>query len=567
MQFIKEMIRDFRVVPSKKLLTLAMFFSCILGYVVMAFFPYFASEIIKYATQNLPSLAFQATLFLGISYIVYEIIFYFNYLFYSKLQYYYTSALYQKLFHKIKSSSRHFSKGVDKGKVLTLVGDDIPSFCLLLDSVCVFLSTIFMVILVFILVMRVHIIFGLVLLVSSILYILFVTYTTKQYTKYVKIQKMHHDKTNDVYIEELKALKEIKTLPIQKQLQRKLTTILNRYTKATFKKTKYQIHNENTSTIFPQYTKVLLYIILLLFMMYFNAKIELVILIIGYYDQLIESLTEMLTAYQEIKEYSISVERVSEVLTFQDDIGALFGNYEGNEIYGAITFDRVSYQYNSRTILDQISFSVKPNTLNVIVGESGSGKTTIFDLLLRFYPLDNGKIYLDSRNIYDYSSDIYASNITVVKQNPYFYNMSIYQNLRLVNGNRKEQIQACQEVGIHEFIMSLEKNYKTILHQNARNLSGGQKQLLAIARALLTNAEILLMDDVTASLDPKTTSQIVSLLKCLKEDHTLLVVTNRDDLIKVADQIIYLEKGQATCYHSQREWLEFQEAKREGEAR
>ena len=79
MQFIKEMIRDFRVVPSKKLLTLAMFFSCILGYVVMAFFPYFASEIIKYATQNLPSLAFQATLFLGISYIVYEIIFYFNY--------------------------------------------------------------------------------------------------------------------------------------------------------------------------------------------------------------------------------------------------------------------------------------------------------------------------------------------------------------------------------------------------------------------------------------------------------------------------------------------------------
>ena len=115
MQFIKEMIRDFRVVPSKKLLTLAMFFSCILGYVVMAFFPYFASEIIKYATQNLPSLAFQATLFLGISYIVYEIIFYFNYLFYSKLQYYYTSALYQKLFHKIKSSSRFFSKGVAKG--------------------------------------------------------------------------------------------------------------------------------------------------------------------------------------------------------------------------------------------------------------------------------------------------------------------------------------------------------------------------------------------------------------------------------------------------------------------
>ena len=346
MQFIKEMICDFQVVPAKKLLTLAMLFSCVLGYAVMALFPYFASEIIKYATQNISSLAYQATLFLGISYVVYEIIFYFNYLFYSKLQYYYTSALYQKLFYKIKKSSRHFSKGVDKGKVLTLVGDDIPSFCLLLDSVCVFLSTIFMVILVFFLVVRAHFIFGLIILVSSILYILFVTYTTKQFTKYVKIQKMHHDKTNDVYIEELKALKEIKTLPIQKQLQKKLKTILNRYTKAYYKKRRYYVHNENTSTLFPQYTKVLLYIILLLFMMYFNTKIELVILVIGYYDQLIESLTEMLTAYQEIKEYSISVERVSEVLNFQDDIGTLFGNYEGNEIYGAITFDRVSYQYN-----------------------------------------------------------------------------------------------------------------------------------------------------------------------------------------------------------------------------
>ena len=289
-------------------------------------------------------------------------------------------------------------------------------------------------------------------------------------------------------------------------------------------------------------------------MAYFNAQIGLVILIIGYYDQLIECLSELLTSYQEIKEYSISVDRVYDTLNYDDHISFLFGQYSEEEVYGSIDFRRVSYLYNSRYVLDQVSFSIRPNTLNVIVGESGSGKTTLFDLLLRFYPVSEGKIYLDGRDIYDYSSNIYASNITMVKQNPFFYNMSIYQNLRLVNSSKKRQIAACKEVGIHDFIMSLKKNYSTVLRQNARNLSGGQKQLLAIARALLTDAEILLMDDITASLDPKTTIHIVSLLKRLKEDHTILVITNREDLIRAADQIIYLKDGVASCYKNMADW-------------
>ena len=388
----------------------------------------------------------------------------------------------------------------------------------------------------------------------KIIVVLFIIYTTKRYTMYFAEQKRHHDVTNGIYVEELNALKEIKTLPIKERLERKLKTVLNRYTRAYYRKRKYLVRNKNTSNLFPQYTKVILYLILLVFMAYFNAQIGLVILIIGYYDQLIECLSELLTSYQEIKEYSISVDRVYDTLNYDDQISSLFGQYSEEEVYGSIDFRRVSYLYNSRYVLDQVSFSIRPNTLNVIVGESGSGKTTLFDLLLRFYPVSEGKIYLDGRDIYDYSSNIYASNITMVKQNPFFYNMSIYQNLRLVNSSKKRQIAACKEVGIHDFIMSLKKNYSTVLRQNARNLSGGQKQLLAIARALLTDAEILLMDDITASLDPKTTIHIVALLKRLKEDHTILVITNREDLIRAADQIIYLKDGVASCYKNMADW-------------
>ena len=549
MKYLKEVYNDFKVVPFKKFLTFLFFLTCILGYIIMATFPYFASQIIKYATE-LNETAYTYTLYLTIAYIIYEVIWYFNYYIYSLLQTYYSDTIHKKLFNKICTSSRKISKTLDNGKMLSLVGDDIPSFCYMLDSITVYLSTIFMIILTVSLIFRAHFIFAIITVISLVIYLVFMTKTMNKFSKYLKEQKKHNDTINSTYVEELNALKEIKTLPIKDNLLRKLETKLKRYSRSYFKKRKYFARNENTSTLIPQYTKVILYLVLLIFMVKLNATIDLVILIIGYYDQLIENLTELVGSYREIKEYHVSVKRVNEALTYEDDLSNLFGKYENDEIYGSIVFKNVSYKYNSKYILDNLNLEIKPNTLNVIIGPSGSGKTTLFDLLLRFYKIDSGEIFLDGVNIYEYSDSIYASNITLVKQNPFIYNMSIRENLRLVNSNKKRGEEAIKEVGLHEFIMSLPKGYSTVLTQNATNISGGQKQLLSIARSLLTDAEILLMDDITASLDPKTTNQIIDLLVRLKEDHTILVITNREDLITKADKIIYLNKGKAKSYKS-----------------
>lgn len=555
MKYLKEVYNDFKVVPFKKFMTFLFFFTCILGYVIMVTFPYFASQIIKYATVG-NTLAYTYTFYLAVAYIVYEIIWYFNYYIYSFLQTYYSNIIHKKLFNKICTSSRKISKTLDNGKMLSLVGDDIPSFCYLLDSITVYISTIFMIILTIILILKAHFIFAIITVISLIIYIMFMTKNMDKYSKYLKEQKKHNDTINSIYVEELNALKEIKTLPIKDNLYKKLQTKLNRYTKAYFKKRRYFVRNENTSTLIPQYTKFILYLFLLIFMVKFNATIDLVILIIGYYDQLIENLTELVGSYREIKEYHISVKRVNEALTYEDDLSNLFGKYENDEIYGSIVFKNASYKYNSKYILDNINLEIKPNTLNVFIGPSGSGKTTLLDLLLRFYKVNSGEIFLDSVNIYEYSDSIYASNITLVKQNPFIYNMSIRDNLRLVNSNKKRQEEAIKEVGLHEYIMSLPKGYSTVLTGNASNLSGGQKQLLSIARSLLTDAEILLMDDITASLDPKTTNEIIDLLVRLKEDHTILVITNREDLINRADKIFYLNKGKVKSYKSLEELKE-----------
>lgn len=550
MKFIKKIRQMFKLIPTKKLLLLSFLTSSILGYIIMAYFPYATSQIIKYATASSVTEAFKYAIFLGLSYIIYEIVWYINYYVYSKLQTYYCDTIHNKFYDKIANSSSKFMTQIAKSKMLSLVGDDIPSFCLLIDSTINFASALFMFILVMVLIIKVNILSAVIILISSSLYIIYVNKTTAKFTEYLKEQKKHNDAINNIFIEELNGLKEIKTLPIKKRLKNKLDIKLKRYSKAYFKKRKYYQRNENSVTLFPHYTKFLLYLALLAFMITMNLKIEIVILIIGYYDQLIDALDEMLVSYEEIEEYYVSVERVSDVLMYEDDLRNLFGAYEGDTIYGSIVFKNVTYKYNSRYILNNVNFEIKPNTLTAIVGDSGSGKTSILNLLLRFYKLTGGEIFLDGRNIYDYSSSIYSSNITLVKQEPFLYNMSIDNNLRLVNSSKSRRREVCKQVGIDEFIMSLKKGYKTVLNQNARNISGGQKQLLAIARALLTEAEVLLMDDVTSSLDPKTTNQIINLLTDLTQTHTIIVTTNREDLISAASTIIYLKDGKAKIYQN-----------------
>ena len=121
--------------------------------------------------------------------------------------------------------------------------------------------------------------------------------------------------------------------------------------------------------------------------------------------------------------------------------------------------------------------------------------------------------------------------------------MSIRKNLSLIDSNFENQIKACKRVGIHDYIMSLPKGYNTILTENANNFSGGQKQLLAIARTLLSKAEILIFDEVTSSLDTLLVEKIKEIFENLKLDHTIIIVTHKKDVMKIADKIIVLNKG------------------------
>jgi len=153
---------------------------------------------------------------------------------------------------------------------------------------------------------------------------------------------------------------------------------------------------------------------------------------------------------------------------------------------------------------------------------------------------------IDNQDIYDYSTSVFSSNVSGVFQNSFVFQMSIKDNLGLIDPDPINQMEACKRVGIHDYIMKLPQGYNTVIGEDEHNFTAGQKQLLAIARSLLSKAEILLFDEVTSNIDPKSTSDIANVLLDLKSDHTVVMVTHKPEMMEIADRIVLLNNGKVS---------------------
>lgn len=213
---------------------------------------------------------------------------------------------------------------------------------------------------------------------------------------------------------------------------------------------------------------------------------------------------------------------------------------------GRVEFKDVSFSYNEgRPVLNKVSFSVKPGEVVALVGETGAGKTTIVNLLTRFYEIDAGQILIDDINITDISRKDLRSCYSVVLQDTHLFTGSIADNIRYSrpDATDAEVVSAARMAHAHDFISRLPKGYNTIVSGSADNLSQGQRQLLAIARAVLCNAPILILDEATSSVDTKTEKEIqLALLKLMKH-HTCFLIAHRLSTIRDADEILVIGGG------------------------
>ncbi len=215
-----------------------------------------------------------------------------------------------------------------------------------------------------------------------------------------------------------------------------------------------------------------------------------------------------------------------------------------------IEFKNVNFGYDSRKVLKDISFKIPEKTSTAIVGPSGSGKTTICSLLARFYDPQSGAITVGGHDLKEFTYDSLLSNISMVFQNVYLFNDTIRANICFgkPDATEEEMIEAAQKARCHDFIMALPNGYDTVVGEGGGTLSGGEKQRVSIARAILKNAPIIILDEATASIDPENEHLIQQAISELTRGKTIITIAHRLATIQNADQILVVDDGKiAEC--------------------
>ena len=351
--------------------------------------------------------------------------------------------------------------------------------------------------------------------------------------------KLKADDEMQFYSQLLNGLRDIKIFSILDQLHAKYQLLNKAYLNIHDK----QIKNKIISNIISPSITMCTEIILMFYACYncLNGKFEIdtVLIIQSYFGTLFSSLSDFISTLGELRIKNVSIDRYDNFINsscneyfLNDDM------IKPNEF--CITFKNVTFSYREKTVFQNFNLNLKSNSLIAIIGPSGCGKSTLFNLLLRFEKPTSGKILIGTHPIDKYSRIKYSQILTCVAQHPYLFNMSIYENLALIDPDINNIKKACQQAEIDEYIMSLPKQYDTILSDGALNFSGGQQQRLAIARALLKNSKILLFDEITSALDEKTSYEIFQTLITLKKTHTILMISHKPSEYQQCDQIINL---------------------------
>lgn len=216
-----------------------------------------------------------------------------------------------------------------------------------------------------------------------------------------------------------------------------------------------------------------------------------------------------------------------------------------NDVEGKIEFEDVFFGYNETPIIKNLNLEVTPGETIAIVGPTGAGKTTIVNLLMRFYDVNEGIIRLDNHSISEISRSSLRKSYAMVLQDTWLFQGTIYENIAYgkEDATKEEIIQAAKAAHIHNFIMSLPEEYDTILSEDGINISKGQKQLLTIARAMLLNAKMLILDEATSNVDTKTEVEIQDAMKILMKNKTCFIIAHRLSTIKNADLILVVKDG------------------------
>lgn len=466
---------------------------------------------------------------------------------YNYLEIKFTKNVSKDLYHKVSNLPSIAFEKMGIGEIINRVYTDPDRVMELLRSLIRLICKSLVVIFVIVMCFYISIILGIEVLIFGII-MGFISYKF-----FPKIQNTQSEikKDSDEYVrsatENITGIREIKALGIKNTIEKimfnKIDTLFNKNKK--IKKYEVAYYNINNFIYF------LLQFIILASCGYFVVKGQIaysIFIVIESYiwriDDVVESLSDFGVNYNKIK---VSLTRIDEIINNKLYKDEKFGKKELKDTKGTIEFKDVDFKYtkDEQKVLSNLNLIMNPHQKIAIVGKSGNGKSTVFNLLLRYFDPTKGTITIDGINIKNLSEESLRKNISIIRQSPFLFNMSIIDNLKLVkpDASLEEIKEVCKKAYIDEYIESLPNGYETIIGEGGINLSGGQKQRLAIARTLLINTKVILFDEATSALDNKSQEYIKRTIDSLVKDHTIIIVAHRLSTIKDADIINVIDKG------------------------
>lgn len=520
---------------------------CSLFYIALSVFaPYVTQHLIDAIGQN-NNLALWLAFTIMLVWVIRRVVFYVWDILAETMLAKITRKLRLDLFDAVSSTKSKKFDQVNSGTIVSRINNDASQIANVLLDILNYASDILVGIGFIVYVFIVNVWMGLVVVGTSALLFLSGLLFLRYNYKIRKRQKILSDKRVGFTNEVVRGMRDIKNLNIRKNVRGKFLENINYSLRASMDQSIYGNFFRQFNWICFAVAEFVCTAFGIWLLSIGQMTIGGILMIIMYYGKI----SQMIGAYQAIQDgvrnASISAERVVEILDNQTYPKEKFGNKKIKKPQGKIEFKNVVFGYDENTpVLKGLSLKIEPRQSIAFVGKSGQGKSTLLSLIPRLYDAQSGEVLIDDVNITKLSEDGLRDIVTVVPQNPYIFNTSIKENLKFVKPDLtdEEMMEVCKKAQIHDFIMTKQNGYDSLLGENGLILSGGQHQRLAIARALLKQGKIILFDEATSALDNENQSKIQKVIEDLTAEHTVLIVAHRLSTVVNCDQICMLENGE-----------------------
>ena len=443
--------------------------------------------------------------------------------------------------NKVFDNSLYSLSRFNVGEFLNIMSTDINIMSDFYCNLIMRLIRIFEVLIIFVYFFMIDFYIGLAGVFMAIVAITVIFISSKTIERLNRYKSYNLDNRNTIINEFLLSIREIKAFNIFNPIRKRIDEANRIYTKSYLQQRVGEDAFKYSVLAFIEAFRWGMFIYGIYLITVGKMEMGTLLIIYNYFTQLVDGFSEFATINVGIRQLKVSENRFFQLIIYSHDKLTLNKKYNFKNFN--IKFKDVVYGDKENPRLKGVSFNLKSNSINSITGLVGAGKSGVVDLLLKLNRQHSGTITIGDINISDIEFESYYSLVSCIDKNDRFLNISIKDNLNIVNDNFEAIVFICKKLGIHDEILKLKNGYDTVLNSNEDTLKQNTKVLLNIARILLKKTSIMIFDDVLSVLNNESKKVVLDILNDIKEKHTIIIISKEDNIMNVSDNVILLDEG------------------------